>query len=114
MLIGKMIQAYHKAKNSNNKLKTKESLEDVKIKSKAYRKSFSKAAKKSRKELVKKIRSLKNENAEAYWKFHQNAEKNDIPILIHALYNHFKQISQDDDENKLTAIIIEELRFFFF
>ncbi len=54
----KMRQAYHKAKNRNNKLKTKESMVDLKIKSKAYRKSLNKAAKKSRKELVNKLQSL--------------------------------------------------------
>ncbi len=35
-----MRQAYHKAKNRNNKLKTKESLEDLKVRSKAYRKKI--------------------------------------------------------------------------
>ncbi len=94
----KMTQAYHQAKNRNNKLKTKESMIDLKIKSKAYRKSFNKAAKKSRKELVKKLRSLKSKNAKAYWQMLQNSEKKNVPILIHELYNHFKQISQDDDD----------------
>ncbi len=52
-----MRQSYHKAKHRNNKIKTKESFEDLKIKSKAYRYPLivNKAAKKSRKELVKKV-----------------------------------------------------------
>ncbi len=34
----------------------------------------------------------------AYSYILQNSEKKDIPILIHELYNHFKQIAQDDDD----------------
>ncbi len=63
----KMRQEYHKAKNRNNKLKTNENMGDLKIKSTAYRKSFNKTAKKSRKELVKILRSLKSKNSKAYW-----------------------------------------------
>ncbi len=51
----KMRQAYYKATNRNNKLKIKEVMVDLKIKSKACRTSLNKAAKKSRKELVKKL-----------------------------------------------------------
>ena len=94
-----MRQAYHKAKSRNNKLKTKESLEDLKIKIKTYRKQFNKSARKSRKELVKKLRSVKSKNAKEYWKILQNTQKKDILILIHELHKHFKNISEDDDEN---------------
>ncbi len=34
-----------------------------------------------------------------YMKILQNIEKNDIPILINELFDHFRQISQNDYEN---------------
>jgi len=93
-------QEYHKAKQRHNKLKSVESHDILKQKSKLYKKELSKSRADGKKEFIKKLRSLKNANPKLYWRMLQGSKKrNAVPMNLQDMFDYFKDMLGNNHEN---------------
>ncbi len=97
----RMRQDYHKAKHKNNIEKTCESKEELKRKSRLYKKELQKVIKKSKKVTTDKLRQLKNTNAKEYWKILQSRNKDEIPIKLTEMFQHFKNLAEASEGEEI-------------
>lgn len=94
-------QQYHRAKHRNNVCKCEINHDDMIRKSKEFKKKLNEIKKTNTKNLIAKLRNLKSRNAKEYWQLIRKTPKSKIPLLIGEFYEHFKQLSQEMNDNQM-------------
>lgn len=92
---------YHKAKTKYNKHKNNSNYNELLLKSKKYKQELKRISHKRKIDLVKQIKDNKKKDPQIFWKiFNNKAGKNDTNISLDAFYDHFKNISCEEEENE--------------
>ena len=92
-------KAYHKAKQLNNRLKTNETRQELINRSKEYKKCIKDASFTQRMAFTNKLRTMKSANPKLYWNMLNSKKKDNPPIPLKELYDHFRKVSEGDPDN---------------
>jgi hypothetical protein len=94
---------YHRCKNAYRRNRDAEQLQELKNKSKAYKKCVNKNMSKYQKEFNKKLRSLKTSNPKEFWKLlcTNDKKKSVEKIQIDVFNEYFKKLSTDNNKYEI-------------
>ena len=110
---------YFSAKHKAKKSKSSFDLEELKIKSKAYKSCLRIAERKRQNSWHRELRLLKSNNPREYWKKIQRKKHTSVPVALQNIYEHFKSLNESEiekegtnsDGNIFTQNIIQNLSF---
>jgi exonuclease III len=94
---------YYKSKNVYRKTPNKCNLDNLRAKSKVYKKAVKKHKDESHKQFISHLKNLKGNDPKMYWNIINAKKKGDVKASVQSLYDHFKELSDkvDDIENDI-------------
>lgn len=104
-------KAYHKAKRTNNLLKTTNTKLDLIEKSKLYRKEIRKAKQAHKRKVTSDIRNWKSGNSRKFWDFLNSSKKEPPPISLQELLEHFKEVSTGAKDTFAPNLVCDPVTF---